>query len=42
VKEVIVQISGERVYSRLKFESGVHRVQRVPRPKRPGGSTPPP
>ena len=30
VKEVIVQISGERVYSRLKFESGVHRVQRVP------------
>ena len=30
VKEVIVQISGDRVYSRLKFESGVHRVQRVP------------
>jgi peptide chain release factor 1 len=30
LKEVIVQISGERVYSRLKFESGVHRVQRVP------------
>ncbi len=29
-KEVIVSIAGERVYSRLKFESGVHRVQRVP------------
>jgi len=29
-KEVITRISGERVYSRLKFESGAHRVQRVP------------
>ena len=29
-KEIIVMISGDRVYSRLKFESGVHRVQRVP------------
>ena len=29
-KEVIALISGERVYSRLKYESGVHRVQRVP------------
>ncbi len=29
-KEVIVNISGEKVYSKLKFESGVHRVQRVP------------
>jgi peptide chain release factor 1 len=29
-KEVIALISGERVYSRLKFESGTHRVQRVP------------
>jgi len=29
-KEVIVEIKGDRVYSRLKFESGVHRVQRVP------------
>ncbi|HNZ08988.1 MAG TPA: peptide chain release factor 1 [Bacillota bacterium] len=29
-KEVIVMISGNQVYSRLKFESGVHRVQRVP------------
>lgn len=29
-KEVVASISGGRVYSRLKFESGVHRVQRVP------------
>ena len=29
-KEVVVRISGQEVYSRLKFESGVHRVQRVP------------
>ncbi|MBT9259107.1 MAG: peptide chain release factor 1 [Clostridiales bacterium] len=29
-KEVIVQIQGRGAYSRLKFESGVHRVQRVP------------
>ncbi len=30
VKEVIVLISGKDVYSHLKYESGVHRVQRVP------------
>lgn len=30
LKEAIVLISGERVYSSLKFEGGVHRVQRVP------------
>ena len=30
IKEGIASISGERVYSRLKWESGVHRVQRVP------------
>jgi len=29
-KEVIFQVSGQGVYSRMKFESGVHRVQRVP------------
>lgn len=29
-KEIIFNISGEGAYSRLKFESGVHRVQRVP------------
>ena len=29
-KEVIALIEGDRVYSKLKFESGVHRVQRIP------------
>jgi peptide chain release factor 1 len=29
-KIVIVEITGENVYSKLKYESGVHRVQRVP------------
>ena len=29
-KEIIFSISGENVFSKLKFESGVHRVQRVP------------
>ncbi|MDL2226733.1 peptide chain release factor 1 [Deltaproteobacteria bacterium OttesenSCG-928-M10] len=29
-KEIIILIEGDRVYSRLKYESGVHRVQRVP------------
>ncbi|HEY4199100.1 MAG TPA: peptide chain release factor 1 [Devosiaceae bacterium] len=29
-KEVVVNIAGKGVYARLKFESGVHRVQRVP------------
>ena len=29
-KEIIALIEGKRVYSQLKFESGVHRVQRVP------------
>ncbi|WP_027191724.1 peptide chain release factor 1 [Fundidesulfovibrio putealis] len=29
-KEIIASISGEKVYSRLKYESGTHRVQRVP------------
>jgi peptide chain release factor 1 len=30
VKEAILRIAGDGAYSRLKFESGVHRVQRVP------------
>jgi peptide chain release factor 1 len=30
LSEVIAMVSGKRVYSRLKYESGVHRVQRVP------------
>ena len=29
-KEIIVRISGDEAYSKLKFESGAHRVQRVP------------
>jgi peptide chain release factor 1 len=29
-KEIIALIEGKKVYSRLKYESGVHRVQRVP------------
>ncbi|WP_265415560.1 peptide chain release factor 1 [Tetragenococcus osmophilus] len=29
-KEVIMMITGDRVYSKLKYESGAHRVQRVP------------
>lgn len=30
LKEVILSIEGKRVYSRLKYEGGVHRVQRIP------------
>jgi peptide chain release factor 1 len=30
LKEVIALVSGNKVYSKLKYESGVHRVQRVP------------
>ncbi|MFH1862162.1 MAG: peptide chain release factor 1 [bacterium] len=30
LKEIIFSVAGEEVYSKLKFESGVHRVQRVP------------
>lgn len=30
IKEVIVMVSGQSVYSKLKYESGAHRVQRVP------------
>jgi peptide chain release factor 1 len=29
-KEIIIEIQGDRVYSQLKYEAGVHRVQRVP------------
>lgn len=35
-KEVIVSISGESVYSKMKYESGVHRVQRVPKTEAAG------
>ena len=30
IKEIVALVDGKRVYSRLKYESGVHRVQRVP------------
>lgn len=29
-REAVLEVTGERVYSKLKWESGVHRVQRVP------------
>ena len=29
-KEIVLKVAGDRVYGRLKFESGAHRVQRVP------------
>ena len=35
-KEVIFEIIGNNVYSRLKYESGVHRVQRVPETEKKG------
>jgi peptide chain release factor 1 len=35
-KEVVAQISGQGVYSRLKFEAGTHRVQRVPQTEAQG------
>lgn len=35
-KEVIISITGDSVYSKLKFESGVHRVQRVPKTEAAG------
>src|SRR5947207_8699567 len=36
IKDATLQIMGKRVYSRLKFESGVHRVQRVPQTETQG------
>jgi peptide chain release factor 1 len=36
IKEVIAIIAGKNVYSRLKYESGVHRVQRVPQTEASG------
>jgi peptide chain release factor 1 len=36
LKEVLALVSGNRVYSRLKYESGVHRVQRVPETEQQG------
>jgi len=36
LKEAIAEISGDKVYSKLKHESGVHRVQRVPQTETSG------
>jgi len=36
LKEVIAVIEGQKVYSKLKYESGVHRVQRVPQTEQQG------
>jgi len=35
-KEVVASVAGESVYSKLKYESGVHRVQRVPKTEAAG------
>ena len=35
-KEIVCQVSGEKVYGTLKYESGVHRVQRVPQTETQG------
>lgn len=35
-REIIASIAGDRVYSNLKYESGVHRVQRVPKTESQG------
>ncbi len=36
LKEVLALVSGNKVYSKLKYESGVHRVQRVPETEQQG------
>lgn len=36
LKEVVALVTGDRVFSKLKFESGVHRVQRVPKTESQG------
>ena len=36
IKEVIFSVTGNKVYSKLKYESGVHRVQRVPKTETQG------
>ena len=35
-KEIIFEINGQDVYSKIKFESGVHRVQRIPETEKQG------
>lgn len=36
IKEIIFNVSGDKVYSKVKYESGVHRVQRVPKTETQG------
>src|SRR5712692_3893255 len=36
LKEIVASIQGQKVYSKLKYESGVHRVQRVPETEQQG------
>jgi peptide chain release factor 1 len=36
LKEVVASVQGDRVYSKLKYESGTHRVQRVPQTEQQG------
>ena len=36
IKEVIFNVTGDKVYSKLKYESGVHRVQRIPKTESQG------
>ncbi len=36
VSEVVISVKGENIYSQLKYESGVHRVQRVPQTESQG------
>ena len=36
LKEIIFEINGQDVYSKMKFESGVHRVQRIPETEKQG------
>lgn len=36
LKEIVAMISGENVYSHLKYEAGIHRVQRVPKTEQQG------
>ena len=42
LKEIVATIEGKGAYSRLKYESGVHRVQRVRKQKRRAGCILPP
>lgn len=36
IKEIIIRISGDKVYGYLRFEGGVHRVQRIPKTEKRG------